>query len=213
MNTVPHIHTPSPIDMVVMGASLGGFDAVRAVLAGLGPAFDLPVALVLHRRECNGNSRLPHLIEKKTGRTVREPEDKTPVQGRTIYVAPMGYHLLVENDHFTLSVDEPVHYARPAIDILFDSAAFSRGPRLAGILMTGSGQDGIWGLEQIRAHGGVTLVQDPATAEAPELPAAALDRMRPDHVLEPQGIAGFLTGLCPAPAQPANETSKGGKDD
>jgi len=129
---------------------------------------------------------------------VKEAEDKEPLVPCTVYLAPPNYHLLVEAQrHFSLSVDDPVLFSRPAIDVLFDSAADAFGPALVGLLLTGASEDGARGLARIQRAGGLALVQAPSTAAVRTMPEAALRLFSPDHVLPLDEIGPFLARLDP----------------
>lgn len=181
--------------LIAIGASLGGLHAVRTVLAALPPTFPLPIAVVQHRQACDDDP-LPLVLQEGCALPVREVEDKLPIRGGVVYLAPSDYHLLVDGKHFALSTEEAVRYARPSIDVLFSSAAESFGARAIGIVLTGTGADGAEGLAAIRRKGGVALIESPDTASAPEMPAAA-KRAIPDvieHRLEEIGPS--LVELC-----------------
>jgi two-component system chemotaxis response regulator CheB len=124
---------------------------------------------------------------------VQEADDKVPARGGSIYFAPPDYHLLIEaGPQLSLSVDEPVHFSRPSIDVLFESAAEVFGPRLLGILLSGASEDGSAGLGAIARAGGITAVQDPACAQSPLMVESALSRVRVDAVEDLHGLAGLL---------------------
>lgn len=159
--------------MVVVGASLGGLYAVRAVLSVLPATFPLPMAVVQHR-DSNATDSLRFVLQAACAFHVREVEDKLPIEPGNAYLAPAGYHLLVDGDHFALSTEDPVLFAQPSIDVLFETASESFGPRLIGVVLTGSSDDGAAGLAAIRRHGGTVLIESPGTAAAPEMPEAAL---------------------------------------
>lgn len=130
---------------------------------------------------------------------VHEPRDKEPVQAGHVYVASADYHLLIEADRrFAFSNEPPVSYARPSIDVLMASAADAYGPALAGVLLTGANRDGAEGMAAIHACGGLTIVQDPLDAEVPTMPAAAIARSKPDHVLPLRNIPPMLLQLAAA---------------
>jgi two-component system chemotaxis response regulator CheB len=127
---------------------------------------------------------------------VREAADKESIAPGTVYFAGPGYHLSVEMDKtFSLSGEAPVHYSRPSIDVLMESAADAYGPGLAGILLTGANADGAAGLAKIRRQGGLTVVQDPAEAQAPTMPQAAIRTLQPNLILTLDGIHGLLLQL------------------
>ena len=170
------------IDAVVVGASAGGVDALMALFAGLPAHWRLPVVVVIHLPE-NYDSRLAEVFRPRLPFAVREAEDKAPVAAATLHFAPPGYHLSIERDRsFSLSCEPPVHFSRPSIDVLMASAADAYGPALAGLLLTGANEDGAEGLRHIHRAGGLTAVQDPAEAQMPTMPLAAIDAHTPDFV-------------------------------
>lgn len=183
------------IDAVVIGASAGGFEAILAVLKGLPSDYPMPLVAVLHLPD-NHDSRLAELFDYRLELRVREARDKEAIEPGTLYFAPSGYHLLVETDHtFSFSCEDRVNYARPAIDVLFDTAADAWGKSLAGILLTGANYDGAAGLAGMRVAGALTIVQDPATAEVPTMPEAAIRAMTPDLILPLAEIHSLLRRL------------------
>ncbi len=190
----------SAYDLVVMGASLGGFDALRTLLAAL-PA-DLPAALVMvqHRRP-DSTSALADLLAAASALPVREPCDREPLAAGVAYVAPAGYHLLLEPGYLALSLEGPVSWARPSIDVLFESAAEAYRQRLVAVLLTGSSEDGAAGIAAVASRGGVTVVENPGSAQSPVAPRAALARTAVHHVLPLDAIAALLRGLVRRVAQ------------
>jgi two-component system chemotaxis response regulator CheB len=166
--------SPRPLEAVAIGGSAGALDALTDLLAGLPASWQTAILLVVHVRP-EPPSLLPEVLAARTRLDVREARDKEPIAPATIYVAPPDYHLLVERERtLSLSRDPAVHYTRPAIDVLFESAAIAFGPALAGVLLTGANDDGARGLATIRAAGGRVAVQDPATAASGTMPAAGL---------------------------------------
>lgn len=192
-------------DLVVIGASLGGLAALQTLLSGLPDGFDVPIAIAQHRRP-DGDSRLADLLSRKTPLPVVEPDDKQAIETGRVYLAPGDYHLLIERPGaFALSVDGPVAFARPSIDVLFESAAEAYGRRLAAVLLTASSEDGAAGIAAVAAGGGVTVVEDPATAASPVAVLAALARTRVQHVL-PIGEIGPLLGGLVGGARPGGRS-------
>lgn len=185
--------------LVVIGASQGGVQALEALLPGLPAGFPLPLAIVLHRGRFADDSLAAHL-QKFSALPVLEVEDKDPIAPGRVFLAPADYHLLVENDHFALSVDARVNHARPAIDVLFESAAAAFGDRAIGLILTGANDDGARGLATLKARGGLALVQDPATAASRAMPAAALAAAKADYVLPLDQISACLNRLATPPA-------------
>ena len=183
------------IAAVVVGGSAGALEVVRMIVKALPASFAAPVIIVMHLppRAPNG---LPELLKVDCAATVKQAEDKEPLQGSTVYVAPPGYHLLVESQRtLALSIDAPVHYSRPAIDVLFESACDVYADGLVGILLSGASLDGAAGMRAIHQAGGVTIVQDPASAEAGVMPASALALFNPTHTLQATRIAPMLLHL------------------
>ncbi len=183
------------LEALVIGASAGGVDAVLRLLERLPGDYRLPIVCVLHLRDGH-DSLLVELFQRRLALPVREVVDKEYLRGGTLYFAPPGYHLSIESDRsFSLSREEPRHFARPSIDILFESAADVFGPHLAGILLTGASADGALGLQQIQRSGGLALVQEPADAQVPVMPQAALALLTPDFLLPLTGLRDLLAEL------------------
>jgi two-component system chemotaxis response regulator CheB len=183
------------IEAVVIGASAGGFEAILAVLKDLPPAYPMPLVAVLHLPD-HHESRLSELFGYRLALQVREARDKEPLEPGILYVAPSGYHLQIEADRsFSLSCEERVSYARPSIDVLFETAADAYGQSLAGVLLTGANHDGAAGLAGMKVAGGLTVVQDPASAEIPTMPEAAIRRAAPDLILPLAEIRSLLARL------------------
>ena len=179
---------------VVIGASAGAVQALSLILPRLPGDYPLPVLVVVHVPA--DPSGLVALFGAKCALPVREPEDKEPIAGGTVYLAPAGYHMLVEADRsIALSVDEPVLYSRPSIDILFQSAADAFGEGLVGVVLTGANADGAEGAAAIAAAGGLVVVEDPAFAFAAAMPAAALARCAEARALPLDAIADYLVRL------------------
>ena len=181
---------------VVIGASAGGLAAVESVLRDLKPTFCLPVLLVQHISP-NVESYLSSHFEQRCHMTVQEAEDKDPIRRGSIYIAPPNYHMMVEFDcSIALSVDPPVNFSRPSIDVLFESAADYFGKALIGVVLTGANSDGAQGMKRIAEKGGLTIVQSPETAEVNTMPLAAIEAVNVDHVLPLEEIGRFLSELC-----------------
>lgn len=161
------------VEIIVIGTSLGGLNALEAVLSGLSPELPVPVVIVQHRGKTTNGSLLTSLKEVSS-LPIEEAEDKTPLNPGRIYLAPPDYHLLVERGSLALSVEPAVEHSRPSIDVLFESAANAYGPGVIGVILTGANADGAAGAARIRQRGGRVVVQDPAGAEAAAMPAAAI---------------------------------------
>ncbi|WP_148717285.1 chemotaxis protein CheB [Chitinolyticbacter meiyuanensis] len=189
------IHVPLPAQAVVIGASAGGIDALLRVLPALPASYPLPVIVVIHLSD-RYPSLLAQLFAARMALPVHEAEDKQPIEAGHVYFAPPGYHLLVErNRHFALSIDAPVHYSRPAIDVLFASAADAYGAGLVGVLLTGANADGAAGLAAIARCGGRVWVQSPAEATVSAMPEAALKATKPDAIVTLDQLATLLVAL------------------
>jgi two-component system chemotaxis response regulator CheB len=183
------------VEAVVIGASAGGIDALLTILPALPAGLELAVVCILHMPG-DRESRLAELFGQRVPLPVREAADKQAVEPGVIYFAVPGYHLSIERDRtFSLSCEAPVHFARPAIDVLMESAADAYGPLLAGVLLTGANQDGADGMAHIQACGGLTIVQDPGQAQSPTMPAQAISRCQPHLVLPLERIGALLPML------------------
>ena len=186
---------PSGIAAVAIGASAGGVDALLQLFADLPPHFRLPLVTVLHLPE-DRHSHLAEVFSQRLALQVREARPGEPIQPGTVYFAPPAYHLQVEPDLcFSLSCDGPVHFSRPSIDVLLESAAHAYGRRLAAMLLTGASADGAAGLAAVAAHGGFTAVQDPAEARIDTMPEAAIALRQPDRVLPLRALRQLLVEL------------------
>lgn len=169
--------------MVVIGTSAGGIDALARLLPQVPPSTTATVVCVIHLPE-DSTFELAPFFSERCAVPVREAVDKQPATRGTIFFAPPGYHLLLETEGaFALSIDEPVNYARPSIDVLFTTAAHACGPDLLGVILTGANDDGAAGLRAIRRAGGTAWIQSPEHAAADAMPRAALARAGADRVL------------------------------
>jgi two-component system chemotaxis response regulator CheB len=186
--------------IVVIGTSAGGLSALQVLLPGLGEKFPCPLAIAQHRGR-DGGQGLREFMQKSCAMPIEEPEDKAPIEPGHVYLAPRDYHLLVERGHFALSTDAPVWYARPSINVLFESAADAYAELAIGVILSGASADGALGLSVIKARGGTTLVEEPATAAYPAMPKAALAATAVDRVLPLSEIAPFLKSICQAGAR------------
>jgi two-component system chemotaxis response regulator CheB len=193
----------SRIDAVVIGASAGGVEALSVLLPKLPASLRAAVFIVLHLPR-GRPSLLSEIFAPKCAVPVKEAEDKEPVQPGVVYFAPPDYHLLVdEGPRVALSVDDAVHYSRPSVDVLFESAADIYGQRLLGLILTGASEDGAAGLEAVRTAGGVTVVQQPQGTYEAQMAISALRRGPADFVGPIAGIAELLGSLaCAQPGAP-----------
>jgi len=188
-----------PLDLLLIGGSAGVLDVLRLILPSLPLSLSVPVVIVVHLPE-RSPELLPRVFRSATRLPMRFAEDKEPLVGGTIYFAPAGYHLLLESNRCcALSIDPPVLFSRPSIDVLFESAAAAYADRAMAMLLTGASSDGASGLQAIHAAGGITVVQTPQSAEAATMPAAALARFTPDFILPAIDIAALAASLSPQP--------------
>jgi two-component system chemotaxis response regulator CheB len=192
--SAPASRTPLP-ELIVIGCSLGGMNALETILKGLPKEFCLPVAVAQHRHK-RSNEGLPAFFRRSTHMHVVDADDKQWIKPGTVYLAPADYHLLIEKGMLNLSVDDAVRHSRPSIDVLFESAADAYGSRLVAMILTGANDDGTRGADRVKKRGGYVVAQDPATAEAPTMPKAAIDAGVVDRILPLDQIASFLTERC-----------------
>ncbi|TFW22295.1 chemotaxis protein CheB [Duganella callida] len=195
LDLLPSLLQGRQIEAVIIGASAGGVGALLRLLPGLPTQYGRAVVALLHLPE-NRQSQLAEVFRPRMSMPVREAADKEAVSSGTVYFAGSGYHLSIETDHsFSLSCEAPLHFARPAIDYLMESAADAYGPALVGILLTGANYDGAAGLAAIAAAGGLTVVQDPREAEVATMPQEAIRRRQPDLILTLDDIHTLLLML------------------
>lgn len=179
--------------VIGIGASLGGLNACRRLLWALPRGFPAPILLAQHRL-AEGEPLLVGLLRREQGLDVLEPDDKAQLLPGTVYVAPSNYHMLVEHGgrSIALSTDSAVRFARPSIDVLFESLAYSVGREAIAIVLTGASDDGARGAEAVKRAGGRVLVQTPQTAESSVAPSASLARFEPDAVLDVDAMPELL---------------------
>jgi len=186
------------IDAVVMGASAGGVEALMTLLPALSATFNLPIFIVLHLPR-DRPSILADIFARKCRLPVFEAQDKELVRPGTVYFAPPDYHLLIDKGpQLSLSADELVHHSRPSIDVLFESAVDVYGSRLLGIILTGANEDGAEGLAAIHDAGGITIIQQPESAQVKTMVISALIRNPRSEVLDLHGIAALLGTVAEA---------------
>jgi len=178
--------------VIVIGSSAGGMDALLILLKALPKTFALPILIVQHLSPTS-DSFLANYLNTQCQLRVKEADEKEKIFHGTVYLAPPNYHLLVEDDaSLSLSVEEKVNYARPSIDVLFESAAYAFGKGVIGIVLTGANTDGSRGLSIIKQFGGIAIVQDPDGASVDTMPRAAIAATKVDYILPLEKISDLL---------------------
>ncbi len=182
-------------EAAVIGVSAGGLNALSIVLSSLSKDLRMSLMVVQHSHPDSGDFLARHL-SAICPLTVKPAEEKESIGAGVVYMAPANYHLLVETDRtLSLSIDALVNYARPSVDVLFESASDTYGAALIGIILTGANVDGSRGLKAVKEAGGLAVVQEPDTAEADVMPRAALAAVQVDHVLTLEKIPILLNRL------------------
>ncbi len=182
-------------EAIVIGVSAGGLAALDKILPLLEADLPVPVIVVQHLSP-DSCDFLSKRFALRCHNKVKEAEDKDQLGAGTIYFAPSNYHLMVEPDKsLSLSLAPRVNFSRPSIDVLFETAAEAYLEKLAGVILTGANEDGADGLAKVKEYGGLAVVQDPRTAEAPQMPAAALAKTKVDYVIPLDNMAAFLNEL------------------
>ena len=185
-------------DVVAIGASAGGLDCLTSIAAQLSPDLQAAVFVVLHLSP-GAPSALPEILSRSGPLPAEHPRDGEAIQPGRIYVAPPDHHLVLEPGRVLLGRGPRENRVRPAVDVLFRSAAASYGPRVIGVVASGYLDDGAAGLLAIKRHGGVAVVQDPADAQCPAMPQAALDAVDVDHVVPLRELGHLINRLVRAP--------------
>jgi len=179
-------------EAIVIGVSSGGMKAMKVMFSLLPKEFNTPIIIVQHISSQSENLWI-RLLNDKSNLYIKEADEKESIENGKVYIAPPNYHLLIERDKtFSLTIDERVNYARPSIDVLFESAAEAYKSKLIGVILTGSNNDGTNGLKRIKEYGGLTIVQDPATAESSYMPASAIAVVQMDYILTLENIIKLL---------------------
>ena len=182
-------------EAIVVGTSAGGFHALSTILENIPPDYPIPIVVVQHRAK-DSRDLLEDILQRKCKIKIRQADEKEKIKPGMVYIAPPDYHLLVEADQtFSLSSDPPVHFSRPSIDVLFESAAHAYRKKLIGIILTGSNQDGAEGITSIRRNGALTIAQDPAEAQYSLMTQASIDTDSVTYVWSLSAIRDFLERL------------------
>jgi two-component system chemotaxis response regulator CheB len=183
------------VEAVVIGASAGGIEALSILLPELPSTTRAAILIVIHLPR-ERESLLAKIFAARCPLTVKEAEDNEPILPGTVYFAPPDYHLQVdEGPRVSLSYDDPVNWSRPSIDVLFGSAADIFGSRVMALLLTGGNQDGAAGVDAVRKAGGLTVVEDPASALCPTMPTEALRLGLPDLVLDLEAMKPIVRAM------------------
>jgi two-component system chemotaxis response regulator CheB len=185
----------SGFELVCVGASWGGLEAVGRLLSDIPDEIEVPIVIAQHRHPASP-ATLAELLRLRIKRPVQDVEDKMPIEPCNVYIGPPDYHVLVERGSFALSIDERVQYSRPSIDVLFESAAYAYGPAVIGIILTGANQDGAAGLALVKRRGGIAVIQDPRSAAKRTMPDAAIAATAADAILPLEEIGKFVYGVC-----------------
>ena len=188
--------TPQPAyKAIVIGTSAGGLDALGEILPSINPEIPAAILIVQHI-SASSDSFIVTYFNRLCSLSVLEGGDKMKIKPGEVYFAPPDYHLMVEEDQtLSLSNEDKVNYSRPSIDVLFETASWVYREKLIGIVLTGANWDGAAGLETISHHGGLTIVQNPASAAVSRMPEAAIERKKPDHILNLNEIGPFINRL------------------
>ncbi|MCP5048985.1 MAG: chemotaxis protein CheB [bacterium] len=180
---------------IAIGVSSGGMNALSTIIPIFPRSFPVPVIIVQHISPQSDNY-MTRYLDNLSELKVKEVDEKEKIIPGFVYTAPPNYHVLVEEDGtFSLSVEDRINFARPSVDVLFESAADIYGSRLVGVVLTGANNDGSKGLKKIKEQGGLTIVEDPATAEVDGMPAAAAAAVKVDYILPLEEIGPFLVSL------------------
>jgi two-component system chemotaxis response regulator CheB len=197
-------------DIVVIGASAGGLQALQQILSTMPRDVEAALLVVLHTAD-HSVSMLPHILERRSNMPVSHPHDGDRIRRGRVYIAPPGFHMIVEEGFLRVLQGPRENLHRPAIDPLFRSAAAAYGRRVIGVILTGMLDDGTAGLMVVSARGGEAIVQDPQSASFPSMPRSALNQVPNAHVLPLEQIAAFLLQLIgeelPSEAEPASRSS------
>lgn len=188
-------------ELVVIGASWGGLRALEVILPSLPADYPAAVVVVQHRRFDSPRDAMANLLADRSALPVCEIEDKMEIKPGGVYLAPADYHVIIEEGHFALSTEEFVDFARPSVDVLFETASDSYGSSVIAVVLTGLMDDGSRGIRCIKQAGGYLIAQHPDSAERPAMPQATIDTGLVDRVLALGDIGPALTELAPSPSQ------------
>lgn len=181
--------------ILLIGGSAGSLQVILSVLSALDRGYSMPVVVILHRNN-TFESSLEELLSSRTQLVIKEIEEKEPIVPGRVYLCPADYHVLIEQDHsFSLDYSERVNFSRPSIDVTFRSAAEVYGAGVIALVLSGGNADGMEGMQYVKASGGFTIIQDPATAEVPYMPQQVLQRVGVDLVVPTEELPALIKGL------------------
>ena len=181
------------VEAIVIGTSAGGLNALKIILERLPEDFPIPILIVQHLRADSEDFWIKNLNAQCKIR-VKEAEEKEVITKGNVYIAPPDYHMLLEFDRsITLSQEGKVNFSRPSIDVLFETASDACKDKLLGVVLTGASKDGAWGLRKIKRNGGITVAENPATAEFKLMPLEAIRASKVDYILSLQEISVLFT--------------------
>ena len=183
------------IGALVIGGSAGSLDVLLKILPEINPNLDFPIIIVVHRKQ-GTDSLLSDLLSHRTELKVKEADEKEKINKGYVYIAPSDYHLLIEKDYtFSLDYSEKINYSRPSIDVTFQTAADAYGEQLVCLLLSGSNADGVNGLISVKKNGGITLAQDPDSAQVTYMPEQAILRANVTDILKIEQMANYINSL------------------
>lgn len=183
--------------LILIGGSAGSGTIINSLLKSLQKDFIIPIVIIRHKHHSDINNEYTDSLSFSYDLNIREPDDKEIIKNSTIYLAPSGYHLMIENNFtFSLNTDEAVNYNRPSIDVLMESAAFVYKTNLTAILLSGANCDGTAGLKKVIENGGTTIVQDPESAQFPEMPLSAVSKCEINNILSINEIIETIKNLA-----------------
>lgn len=178
--------------IIVIGGSTGSVKVLLDILPYLPKDFPIPIIIIIHRKE-TPQSNLANILQTACNLKLNEIEDKMIIEKGYVYLAPAGYHLLLEDaSHFSLDCSEKINYSRPNINLSIESIINAYHNKVIGILLTGANEDGAKGMQRIKDAGGRVIVQSPESSIRSEMPEAAIKLMCPDKILSPKEIITFL---------------------
>jgi two-component system chemotaxis response regulator CheB len=197
---------------IVIGASAGGLEPLREVVAQLPADLPAPVFAVMHL-PANHRSYLPHILSQTGPLPALHPEDNTRIEAGYIYVAPPDHHLLIDDSFVAVKRGPKENGFRPSIDALFRSAAYTYGPGAIGVVLSGALNDGTSGLWSIKRLGGIAIVQEPDQARYPSMPRSALEYIDADYKIRSDAIGPLLAQLTQEQAGQQKRVGDATEDD